>query len=119
MTNLSVLRGYLECALWSSNDDGGPLDRSHTINDIAWEAVIQAAKDVDAFMAACDFLDLGHDGHGYESVGHDLWLTRNGHGAGYWDGDYPVHGNGLTTLARGMGEVDLYVGDDGLVYMTP
>lgn len=19
------------------------------------------------------------------SLGHDLWLTRNGHGAGYWD----------------------------------
>lgn len=23
-----------------------------------------------------------------EQAGHDFWLTRNGHGAGFWDGDY-------------------------------
>lgn len=24
-------------------------------------------------------------------AGHDLWLTRNGHGAGFWDGDWRDH----------------------------
>ena len=23
-----------------------------------------------------------------ERIGHDFWLTRNGHGAGFWDGDW-------------------------------
>lgn len=23
-----------------------------------------------------------------EQAGHDFWLTRNGHGAGFWDGDW-------------------------------
>ena len=29
-----------------------------------------------------------------EYAGHDFWLTRNGHGAGFWDGDWiaPVAG---------------------------
>ena len=34
-----------------------------------------------------------------EEAGHDLWLTAVGHGAGFWDGDWPEHGEYLTTLA--------------------
>jgi hypothetical protein len=51
------------------------------------------------------------------AVGHDFWLTRNRHGAGFWDGDYPADlGRRLTDSAHAWGEVDLYVGDDGWVY---
>ena len=42
-------------------------------------------------------------------LGHDLWLTRNGHGVGYWDrpelyGD--ANATLFTRLARAMGEHD-------------
>lgn len=52
----------------------------------------------------------------YGSAGHDFWLTRVGHGAGFWDGDWPIHGDALTEICKKFGEVDLYVGDDGKIY---
>jgi len=40
-------------------------------------------------------------------IGHDLWLTRNGHGTGFWDRE-DVYGaenaRALTLMARAMGE---------------
>ena len=50
-------------------------------------------------------------------AGHDFWLTRNGHGTGFWDGDWPVHGDKLTQLAQAYGEIDVYEGDDGLIHV--
>ena len=45
-------------------------------------------------------------------AGHDFWLTRNGHGAGFWDGDLPVYGDLFTKIAKGYGEVDAHYGVD-------
>jgi hypothetical protein len=52
-------------------------------------------------------------------AGVDLWFTRNGHGAGFWDGtdwEEPA-ATLLTEAAKSMGECELYQGDDGLVYI--
>jgi hypothetical protein len=44
-------------------------------------------------------------------------LTRNGHGAGFWDGDWPqTVGQRLTKAAKIYGSVDLVIGKDGLIY---
>lgn len=52
-----------------------------------------------------------------ERAGHDFWLTRNGHGAGFWDGDWPEpYATQLDKLSKKFGESDLYTGDDGLIY---
>lgn len=49
--------------------------------------------------------------------GHDFWLTRNGHGVGFWDRGYDKEvGDALTKASESFGEVDLYVGDDGRIY---
>jgi hypothetical protein len=58
----------------------------------------------------------------WEQVGHDLWLTRNGHGAGFWD-DPEYYGGEknvkiLTDKAHELGEINLYKGDDGLLYFS-
>lgn len=46
-------------------------------------------------------------------AGHDLWLTRQGHGSGFWDGDYPEpHAARLSASASALGEVCLYVDED-------
>lgn len=49
-------------------------------------------------------------------IGHDLWLTRNGHGCGFWD--LPeVYGEAnaalFTRLAKAMGGLDAEFIDDG------
>ena len=38
-------------------------------------------------------------------AGHDFWLTRNGHGAGFWDGDWQKYGEMFTKIAQSFGEV--------------
>ena len=49
--------------------------------------------------------------------GHDFWLTRERHGAGFWDRGYPRQlGQRLTDAAHAYGSLELYVGDDDLVY---
>lgn len=51
-------------------------------------------------------------------AGHDFWLTRNHHGAGFWDGDWPEPwATKLDALARSFGEAWPYVGDDGRIYL--
>ena len=44
-----------------------------------------------------------------ERIGHDLWLTRNGHGTGFWDRP-EIYGNTLSrqfsALAKAMGQHD-------------
>ena len=40
----------------------------------------------------------GHDR--IERAGKDFWLTSQGHGAGFWDGDWPKYGNMLTSLSK-------------------
>ena len=50
-----------------------------------------------------------------EALGHDFWLTRNGHGAGFWDRGLGELGDRLTGLAKPYGTVDLYITDDGKV----
>lgn len=58
------------------------------------------------------------DGYSESNAGHDFWLTRNGHGAGFWDRDLGDVGDKLSEASKAAGEVDLYVGDDGKVYVA-
>jgi hypothetical protein len=41
-----------------------------------------------------------------ECAGHDFWLTRNGHGAGYWDRGLGALGERLSDAARAYGEAN-------------
>lgn len=52
-----------------------------------------------------------------EQAAHDFWLTRNGHGVGFWDGDWSEPaGSRLDEIAKAFPSVDLYRGDDGRIY---
>ena len=105
---------YIECALWSSHDDDGvPLDANYIVDDIAPETVVHMQADCAKFQQ-----ENAEDIAGREqAAGHDFWLTRNGHGAGFWDGDWPEAGDRLTAAAMAAGVVELYVGDDGKLYI--
>ena len=47
-----------------------------------------------------------------QQAGHDFWLTRNGHGAGFWDGDWPEpYADMLTKGSKSYGEIDVYLSD--------
>ena len=121
-------RAYVEAALWSTNDEsdergGEPLDKNYGVEDIAPETMELIVEDCADFQERFGRLIEDDDPkvvHGeydrWEKAGHDFWLTREGHGAGFWDGDWPKHGDELTEAAKSYGEFELYVGDDGAIY---
>jgi hypothetical protein len=51
-------------------------------------------------------------------AGHDFWLTRNGHGVGFWDRGLGAVGDALSKAAQAYGERNVYLGDDGAIYLT-
>ena len=137
------LRQYIETALWSSIDEqpdgsGGPMmDEKYGPDDLAPEALEAMRADLEGFIAGPrnfeDSSQEGIDAHdralvfweaelGAGQVGHDFWLTRNGHGAGFWDrfstGVGEQFGRYLTRQAKPFGESYLYAGDDGKVYLS-
>lgn len=117
MDKTQFVRSYIETALWSSTDDDGtPLDDAKYAEvELAPETVARFEKDCSEFQADIAGLDVAD--YNESRIAHDFWLTRNHHGAGFWDGDYPKElGQRLTDLAYVYGECDLYVGDDGKLY---
>jgi hypothetical protein len=108
---------YVEAALWSSTgDDDQPLDKHFDKRALAYETRMSMMRDVGTFLRDND-ADIDGD---YSRAGHDFWLTRNGHGAGFWDGRWPEpEASRLTESAHRYGSSDLYVGDDGLLHVTP
>ena len=122
---------YIEAALWVSNDDSGePLDKNYSVDDIAADTLAAIVNDCAKFQFSPEWqavLSAEDDArtprrqkHGCSiegSAGHDFWLTRCGHGAGFWDGDWiEPHATALDKLSESFGDVDLYVGDDGKIY---
>lgn len=59
-------------------------------------------------------------GYHAENLAHDFWLTRNHHGAGFWDRDqlksYGI-ADALTEAASKFREVSLVTGDDRHIYV--
>lgn len=111
-------QAYIEAALWSSMDNaddqgGEPLDANYGPGDIAPETLARMVEDCKAFQRD----NAGDIAGDPERAGHDFWLTRNGHGAGFWDGDWPGEaGERLTAASHAYGSHELYVGDDGLIH---
>lgn len=118
MTLDKFTTAYIEAALWSTMDesspDGGePMDANYGISDLAPETLERIKTDCAAFQGQ-HWNEIRDD---ESRAGHDFWLTRNHHGAGFWDGDWADDvGERLTAASHSRGEVTLYVGDDGRIY---
>jgi len=107
---------YLEAALWSSMDDEGvPFDRDYDISDFDQESINKAVKESNEFIMANreDLEKVGNE----EQHGHDFWLTRNGHGVGFWDRGYGEVGERLSEAADAYGEQHVWAGPNGTVYL--
>ncbi len=120
---------YLATALWSSLDhdkvdkygNSPNFDDNYDVSDFSALGHAEAYIDCNNFMgfleceecegydnllhAAMWLQDIGH-------IGHDFWLTRNHHGAGFWDGDYGDYGDLLTEVCtKNFGECNLFAQD--------
>jgi hypothetical protein len=105
-------RAYIEAIYFTEDEEIGDAQLSDDAREMIAAECAEFQADpawLDAYLA---------DAGTAEQAGHDFWLTRNGHGAGFWDGDWPEpHATALDCLSKRMGEIGAYLGDDGLVYL--
>lgn len=106
------VNSYLATASWVTCDSGENTDFTKEAKKTATEECEDFIKLVIAEfgeVAANELLTVAGSDLDYLAA-HDFYLTRNGHGAGFWD--KPEHYNGQTTadklseISRKMGSAD-------------
>jgi len=103
-------RAYLTAALFTEDPNpsqGEFCERDNwSIDCIDDASILEASNDCVLFQEKAGERiadDLEH-------AGRDFWYTRNGHGCGFWDGDWSeADGKFLTDLAKTFGESYLSV----------
>lgn len=108
MDSDKFIHHYLECLLWSEVDDNDrPLDDNYGIEDIDSQSLKEATEECKAFLLEASSL-LEEAGIEADQAGHDFCLSRNGHGAGFWDRGLGDIGNKLHSITKSYGSVTAY-----------
>lgn len=101
----AFVEGYLVCAAWADAPEGS---NARFDNAAKAEALVVCQRFIvtcgPLFYEALELRDAEH-------LGHDFWLSRNGHGTGFWDRkELETNGIGddLHKLAKKFGSVSLY-----------
>lgn len=136
------LQGYLDAFFWAEmdysdeNTGGDPLEDNYSPDDLAPEALAAIREDCIQFFdtnySALEYAateahstrqtlasleDTTDETRPWDHLGHDFYLTRNGHGAGFWDRGRDEVWRALTEASKRFGEQGAYIGDDGAVYV--
>ncbi len=99
----------------TTNDSNKKSIDSLSIDDIDTDSLIQAYNDIKKFidLAGEQAILYAIQEKGLQQLGHDFWLTRNHHGAGFFDHSYDDEVEKiLTHAAQALKSVDMYVSDD-------
>ena len=120
---------YIIALLWSTSDTDSEgeelfLDSCYSIDDIDGKDLQKMEEEARKFFDENKHMFLYkeytfRDGSytGEQLAGHDFALTRNHHGAGFWDGDYEEDvGEKLTNISKKFPEVYPVVGNKGKIY---
>ena len=129
MSNLEIfIQAYLECALWATRstfmDASGndlPLDTFYNADCVQSSAREQVKLECEDFLEREDVSSISQKWgeEEYKQAGYDFFLTRNRHGAGFWDGDWPESdGETLTKASHEAGSSEPYVGDNNEIYFS-
>ena len=109
------LEAYLDALEWTEvHSDNPDLRDSMGFSN---ELLEMAKNDCEAFLAVAG--DIPDDL--LSQAGHDFWLTRNGHGTGFWDRPeiWGSNADKLTDLCghgAKFSEFWIYLGDDNLIH---
>lgn len=116
----SFTQGYIEALFFTnSGDRDDEITADKGFSDLAPQTLATIIADCakfqdDAKIVCCI------DGREAEA-GRDFWFTRNGHGVGFWDGDWDDLGEDAVAALEcraDRGEVTPYMGGDGRVYLS-
>jgi hypothetical protein len=112
---IAMYSDYMQCAKWSSIDEDGESLEPFQFSD---KAEKKMKEDLDSFIEYCETNISERMFFEYQNLqepeqfAHDFWLTRNGHGAGFWDRGLGEIGDILTKAAKTFGECNLYLNDE-------
>jgi hypothetical protein len=112
-------RGYFTAMEWLIADE----DQEKTIRGIHSVTFKQGKADCDKFQEENEdllekYYETYEPSHGYdvgECAGHDFWLTRGHHGAGFWDRELGKLGDKLTEASHKFNDISSSV-YRGLIY---
>ncbi len=127
-----MVRGYLECQLWAQFDyerngeDGTAdycLDANYDTSDVSAEYIEVLTDELSGIVTAHPlavrmYLAQRNPSHGTPSeyFGHDFYLTREGHGCGFWDRGLGELGDYLTKIAKSWGSAsDIWNNGQGVL----
>lgn len=110
------LYGVLECE---------PLEDYFGLGNFSVESLKWAENDCNEFFSRLENAGLLERANRFkddDNIAYDFWLTRQGHGAGFWDGDYADDtddvGDALTDVAKEFGECYVFVDEDGCLHIN-
>lgn len=108
----AITSQFLDTAAWADGED----DYSST----QWSDEAQA----EALEICTEFVNKagGLEGElleqlAWDDIGHNLWLSKQGHGTGFWDRGWGECGDKLHEIAKSMGDHHLYV-ENELTYLS-
>lgn len=129
----TIVKHALDALLWSEGEiygeDGEPTLESWDETYDESDATDELRAELFAAVAWLDTADIGEDetlakyrdaAHAYvealglEQFGHDMTLTRNHHGAGFWDRGLGEIGDVLTEWAHGLGSLHVFHGSGSI-----
>ncbi len=112
--------GYIEAMLWANTygeDENGEMttDNDVSFGDLTEEALRTMQDDCGDFLGVAEGIVERNLNDRYDSAhaGHDFALTRNHHGAGFWDRGLGDDGDLLTDIAQGFGDSNLQILENG------
>jgi hypothetical protein len=106
---LQFFNAYLECINFTETGD---INEPESGADLDPDFLRESLIDCLAFYSriACYLSDDENSQSSISQAGHDFWLSRNGHGAGFFDKSYPM-ALGFQTLAEAYGVADAVFDD--------
>jgi hypothetical protein len=139
----SFVSSYIRTLLWSETDEFGESLDVFDASDISPGSLVEIIGDCESFAALAS--QVFGDRVYCAEFAHNFCLTRNGHGAGFWDGDfdhldsepdvlaklesdefafwtrggigYSKSGRALSAMAKSFGTQGLSISNDGRLYV--
>ena len=124
-----IVQGYVAACLWASvdqDDEGNQtfFNEFEPSAQLKGEAFQLCALFYDANESDCNLFaeqyQPSQEHNVWGCIGHDLWLTSQGHGVGFWDRGLGELGEKLTEACqvRPYAYRDAYIGEDSLIYLS-
>lgn len=112
-----VVKAYIEAFYFTDTGSDADIDKLALLAQESYFGAVETCSDFLKQAASLGLLeDYTDTGATWESFGHDLWLTRNSHGAGFWDRGHGKLGLDLSKLAKALGSASAFEDNDGLIY---